>query len=416
MFTAVTTAGKSITLNAGAGTNGSNLTVPTVVSYTAATSADSAKGAEYTIATAASTTSLTTEGTIALTAATKINSYDGRLNATVASAAASAVQTAIYDSNVNFVYLKNTDGVYSVSTVKTGVQTVSSIPSGSMAIFTKVNSNWRVSSVFILAEDNDATGTDVAYVSAKTGSSSVGSKAADIYTLYIAGVETKNITSTNTGLSGHFVTYTVNSDGTYTLKDYTKSDSTTSIQTSTVLTAKDSKLIKVSALGTTELNATGATVINLTDDNSISSLSDLTAGKAVVSIVYNGNSSSSSYKTVSYIFVNSVSSDALFGLNTVTKTLANGLTVTATPSAAYAKAADTPTYTVTVSGTTTANQTATIALDGLTGATTLAESSDTNSNASATGLVITIANTAAVSAVYTVEGTAVSADVTPAIS
>ena len=356
MFTAVTTAGKSITLNAGAGTDGSSLTVPAVVSYTAATSADSAKGAEYTIATAAATTSLTTEGTIALTAGTKINSYDGRLNAIVASAAASAVQTAIYDSNVNFVYLKNTDGVYSVSTVKTGVQTVSSIPAGSMAIFTKVNSNWRVSSVFILAEDNDATGTDVAYVSAKTGSGSVGSKAADVYTLYIAGVETKNITSTNTGLSGHFVTYTVNSDGTYTLKDYTKSDSTTSIQTSTLLTAIDSKLIKVGALGSSiELNATGATVINLTDDNSISSLSDLTAGKAVVSIVYNGNSSSSSYKTVSYIFVNSVSSDALYTVTPVSVTTATkGLTATVTANKAYAKNGDTVTVTVKVTGTATA--------------------------------------------------------------
>ena len=94
-------------------------------------------------------------------------------------------------------------------------------------------------------------------------------------------------------------------------------------------------------------------------------------------------------------------------------------TVTVEPDVEFAKVGDEVTYTVSISADASAsagNDTFTLNLTGLTGATSLtAEGAETNCSAS--GLVITVtADTTTTSGTYTVSGTATAAAVTPSVS
>lgn len=224
-----------------------------------------------------------------------------------------------YASGVKFVYLSVNDGEIDKVTVREGVQKVSGL--NVKLVFNKDD---EITYVVVTGDAEDATGTNVAFVSKKTGETSVGNKAADIYTLYIDGVKTEGVISKNQGLAGQFVTYAAGDDNVYTLKAYTSSVNTTSVATGLTLNNVDNQfvgtrylvgLVQDAQSQGMDLNVSKAEVIDLTDYNlgSIGEIKDaLTSTDAgndskltdvTVAVIYNGNSSSSSYGQVSYVFV-----------------------------------------------------------------------------------------------------------------
>ncbi|MBU5625922.1 S-layer homology domain-containing protein [Oscillibacter sp. MSJ-2] len=228
-------------------------------------------------------------------------------------AGATKIDGQYFASGVKFVFINWDDtaktDVKSV-TVKDGVQEVKDTD---MSLI--VDKNGYVKYVVVADEASDATGTSVAYVSAQTGTTKVGTKAAAVYTLYIDGVETKDVISTNLGMEGKFVTYAANDDNVYTLKVYAATDKTTSVDIGVIDdTSSDGKIDalidnRIVVVNSTELNAKDAEVIDLSDNKigSISDIADLLKTESVNNVqlayIYNGNTSASAYNTVSYLFV-----------------------------------------------------------------------------------------------------------------
>ena len=267
-----------------------------------------------------STSGSKNNGEYKITEAVTTNTEDGRkyvdntgLELTQNASATNISDKGYYASGVKFVYLSVNDSEIDKVTVREGVQKVSNL-----AVKLVFNKDDEITHVVVNGEAEDATGTNVAFVSKKTGETSVGNKAADIYTLYIDGVKTEGVISKNQDLAGQFVTYAAGDDNVYTLKAYTSSVNTTSVATG--LTLDDvsdfvgTRYLKA-AIGELDLNVAKAEVIDLTDYNlgSIGEIKDaLTSTDAgndskltdvTVAVIYNGNSSSSSYGQVSYLFV-----------------------------------------------------------------------------------------------------------------
>lgn len=223
-----------------------------------------------------------------------------------------------YASGVKFVYLSVNDDEIDKVTVREGVQKVSGL--SAKLVF---NKDEEITYVVVTGDAEDSTGTNVAFVSKKTGETSVGNKAADIYTLYIDGVKTEGVVSKNQSLDGKFVTYSAGDDNVYTLKEYNSSNNTTSVDTKLPLNNVNQfvgtryliGLVQDAQGQDIDLNVSKAEVIDLTDYNlgSIGEIKDaLTSTDAgndskltavEIAVIYNGNSSSSSYGQVSYLFV-----------------------------------------------------------------------------------------------------------------
>ncbi|QNL44343.1 S-layer homology domain-containing protein [Oscillibacter hominis] len=286
--------GNAISLNAGTTDQGAK--AQTVMIYTT----DGAPNiAEY---------KLTTEGI-------KDTSKDTYVIDSTAAIASSDVRFGgvLYASDVQFIYVtEKTDGTIEKVTVKDGVQKVSSDKTQKIAVVDGSGSTDKVTTVIVLAEDVDAVGASVAYVSAITGSTKLDGKTATIYTLYIDGEKVEGVISTNGVSKNTFVTYTDKGDNVYTLNTYEADESvnkSTAVAVSTTLNKSDITDNRIIAFSTlTDMNAANVEVIDLTTGNNFGSLADLSDedngfNSYQVSIVYNGNEDSNAFKTVSYIFV-----------------------------------------------------------------------------------------------------------------
>ncbi|QNL44344.1 S-layer homology domain-containing protein [Oscillibacter hominis] len=274
-----------------------------------------------------STSGSKNNGEYKITPAATTNTEDGRkyvdntgLTLTQNASATNISGKGYYASGVKFVYLSVNDGEIDKVTVREGVQKVSGL--SAKLVFNKDN---EITYVIVTGDAEDATGTNVAFVSKKTGETSVGNKAADIYTLYIDGVKTEGVVSKNQGLDGKFVTYSAGDDNVYTLKEYNSSNNTTSVATGLTLNDVADQFVGTRYLvglvqdaqnQDIDLNVAKAEVIDLTDYNlgSIGEIKDALTSSAdpgndskltdvTIAVIYNGNSSSSSYGQVSYLFV-----------------------------------------------------------------------------------------------------------------
>ena len=214
-------------------------------------------------------------------------------------------------STVKFVFINWEDsehhekGVKSV-TVKEGRQEVKDATDMQLVL----NKDGYITYVVVADEATDATGSNVAYVSALTGNTKVGNKAAYVYTLYIDGAKVTDVVSTKENMAGKFVTYAAGEDNVYTLSEYKETSRTTSVGQKVVSDASeivDDRLLTVS--GSLTLNVEDALVIDLSD-NKIGSVSDITdllklesTTNVKLAYIYNGNSSSVDCNNVSYLFV-----------------------------------------------------------------------------------------------------------------
>ncbi len=250
------------------------------------------------------------------------NSADYVINTAVASKTAEIKKSdARYDDgnfyadDVKFLFVSTTKdngntitSVDSVS-VKSGKQAVAS----GVTTYAILNSDNEVTTVVVIGEADVAEGSSVAYVKKFVGfAGKVDSKETYLYDLYIDGELVKGVQSKQRVSANTFVTYEQDGD-LYTLKAYTASDKTTSVARWQGVTkdniASDKYIV---AGGVYYTMASDAQVIDLTDDNAYGSLGDMkdTNKTFVLDVVYNGNSTSSNYRTINYIFVVSATDPA----------------------------------------------------------------------------------------------------------
>ena len=250
------------------------------------------------------------------------NSADYVINTAVASKTAEIKKSdARYDDgnfyadDVKFLFVSttkdNSDTITSVDSVsvKSGKQAVAS----GVTTYAILNSDNEVTTVVVIGEADVAEGSSVAYVKKFVGfAGKVDSKETYLYDLYIDGELVKGVQSKQRVSANTFVTYEQDGD-LYTLKAYTASDKTTSVARWQGVTkdniASDKYIV---AGGVYYTMASDAQVIDLTDDNAYGSLGDMkdTNKTFVLDVVYNGNSTSSNYRTINYIFVVSATDPA----------------------------------------------------------------------------------------------------------
>ena len=213
-----------------------------------------------------------------------------------------------YADDVKFLFVSttkdNSNTITSVDSVsvKSGKQAVAS----GVTTYAILNSDNEVTTVVVIGEADVAEGSSVAYVKKFVGyAGKVDSKETYLYDLYIDGELVKGVQSKQNVSANTFVTY--EQDGyLYTLKAYTASDKTTSVARWQSVTKADIASDKyIVAGGEYYTMASDAQVIDLTDDNAYGSLGDMkdTNKTFVLDVVYNGNSTSSNYRTINYIFV-----------------------------------------------------------------------------------------------------------------
>ena len=213
-----------------------------------------------------------------------------------------------YADDVKFLFVSttkdNSNTITSVDSVsvKSGKQAVAS----GVTTYAILNSDSEVTTVVVIGEADVAEGSSVAYVKKFVGyAGKVDSKETYLYDLYIDGELVKGVQSKQYVSANTFVTYEQDGD-LYTLKAYTASDKTTSVARWQGVTkdniASDKYIV---AGGEYYTMASDAQVIDLTDDNAYGSLGDMkdTNKTFVLDVVYNGNSTSSNYRTINYIFV-----------------------------------------------------------------------------------------------------------------
>ena len=213
-----------------------------------------------------------------------------------------------YADDVKFLFVSTTKDN---SNTITSVDSVS-VKSGKQAValgvttYAILNSDNEVTTVVVIGEADVAEGSSVAYVKKFVGyAGKVDSKETYLYDLYIDGELVKGVQSKQNVSANTFVTYEQDGD-LYTLKAYTASDKTTSVARWQGVTkaniASDKYIV---AGGEYYTMASDAQVIDLTDDNAYGSLGDMkdTNKTFVLDVVYNGNSTSSNYRTINYIFV-----------------------------------------------------------------------------------------------------------------
>ena len=213
-----------------------------------------------------------------------------------------------YADDVKFLFVSttkdNSNTITSVDSVsvKSGKQAVAS----GVTTYAILNSDNEVTTVVVIGEADVAEGSSVAYVKKFVGyAGKVDSKETYLYDLYIDGELVKGVQSKQNVSANTFVTYEQDGD-LYTLKAYTASDKTTSVARWQGVTkdniASDKYIV---AGGVYYTMASDAQVIDLTDDNAYGSLGDMkdTNKTFVLDVVYNGNSTSSNYRTINYIFV-----------------------------------------------------------------------------------------------------------------
>ena len=213
-----------------------------------------------------------------------------------------------YADDVKFLFVSttkdNSNTITSVDSVsvKSGKQAVAS----GVTTYAILNSDNEVTTVVVIGEADVAEGSSVAYVKKFVGyAGKVDSKETYLYDLYIDGELVKGVQSKQNVSANTFVTYEQDGD-LYTLKAYTASDKTTSVARWQGVTkdniASDKYIV---AGGEYYTMASDAQVIDLTDDNAYGSLGDMkdTNKTFVLDVVYNGNSTSSNYRTINYIFV-----------------------------------------------------------------------------------------------------------------
>ena len=213
-----------------------------------------------------------------------------------------------YADDVKFLFVSttkdNSNTITSVDSVsvKSGKQAVAS----GVTTYAILNSDNEVTTVVVIGEADVAEGSSVAYVKKFVGyAGKVDSKETYLYDLYIDGELVKGVQSKQNVSANTFVTYEQDGD-LYTLKAYTASDKTTSVTKWQNVTKADIASDKyIVAGGEYYTMASDAQVIDLTDDNAYGSLGDMkdTNKTFVLDVVYNGNSTSSNYRTINYIFV-----------------------------------------------------------------------------------------------------------------
>ena len=213
-----------------------------------------------------------------------------------------------YADDVKFLFVSttkdNSNTITSVDSVsvKSGKQAVAS----GVTTYAILNSDNEVTTVVVIGEADVAEGSSVAYVKKFVGyAGKVDSKETYLYDLYIDGELVKGVQSKQNVSANTFVTYEQDGD-LYTLKAYTASDKTTSVARWQSVTKADIASDKyIVAGGEYYTMASDAQVIDLTDDNAYGSLGDMkdTNKTFVLDVVYNGNSTSSNYRTINYIFV-----------------------------------------------------------------------------------------------------------------
>ena len=243
------------------------------------------------------------------------NSADYVINTTAVASKTAEIKKsdARYDGNfyaddVKFLFVSttkdNSNTITSVDSVsvKSGKQAVAS----GVTTYAILNSDSEVTTVVVIGEADVAEGSSVAYVKKFVGyAGKVDSKETYLYDLYIDGELVKGVQSKQNVSANTFVTYEQDGD-LYTLKAYTASDKTTSVAKWQNVTKADIASDKyIVAGGEYYTMASDAQVIDLTDDNAYGSLGDMkdTNKTFVLDVVYNGNSTSSNYRTINYIFV-----------------------------------------------------------------------------------------------------------------
>ena len=243
------------------------------------------------------------------------NSADYVINTTAVASKTAEIKKsdARYDGNfyaddVKFLFVSttkdNSNTITSVDSVsvKSGKQAVAS----GVTTYAILNSDNEVTTVVVIGEADVAEGSSVAYVKKFVGyAGKVDSKETYLYDLYIDGELVKGVQSKQNVSANTFVTYEQDGD-LYTLKAYTASDKTTSVAKWQNVTKADIASDKyIVAGGEYYTMASDAQVIDLTDDNAYGSLGDMkdTNKTFVLDVVYNGNSTSSNYRTINYIFV-----------------------------------------------------------------------------------------------------------------
>ena len=243
------------------------------------------------------------------------NSADYVINTTAVASQTTEIKKSDARYNGNF-YADDVKFLF-VSTTKDNSNTITSVDSvsvksGKQAValgvttYAILNSDNEVTTVVVIGEADVAEGSSVAYVKKFVGyAGKVDSKETYLYDLYIDGELVKGVQSKQNVSANTFVTYEQDGD-LYTLKAYTASDKTTSVARWQGVTkaniASDKYIV---AGGEYYTMASDAQVIDLTDDNAYGSLGDMkdTNKTFVLDVVYNGNSTSSNYRTINYIFV-----------------------------------------------------------------------------------------------------------------
>ena len=219
-----------------------------------------------------------------------------------------------FASSVSFMFVSHSSGTtVSGVTVKSGVQTVSA----STLMYYTVNSDNYISNVIVMTDTDATTTANLLYVSAQTGTTTnAAGKSANLYTVYIDGVETKGVISTASGMAGSFATYSKDSTtGEYTMNAYTTASNTsTAVVTGAYVTSVSGNYFQVNGVTGTDYNASSAQIIDLSSNNitSLSEIKDLNTaklGSVKVAFVYNDGTSSSK-GTVSYLFVTDVAAAA----------------------------------------------------------------------------------------------------------
>ena len=225
----------------------------------------------------------------------------------------SAIKYGVYylADDVDFLFVsKDAAGKVDSVTVKSGKQAVNS----GTPTYAILNSDGKVETIVVLGEADISTGSSVAYVKKLAGyAGKVDGKETYLYDLYIDGALVKGVQSKNSVTVGGFVTYEQNGE-LYALKDYTvNSGKATSVKTGITLSASNIVSGKYLSLDNSTVDYTMAkdgVVIDLTADclyGDLGDMGDATGKTFTVSVVFNDNSASDDYKTVSYIFIKSVS-------------------------------------------------------------------------------------------------------------
>lgn len=221
---------------------------------------------------------------------------------------ASAYSTQYFDSNVKFIFLSMDGSDVTGITVKEGVSEVGSASKKYDLQYTLNKAGTKITSV-IVPNDNDAAVTaNLMYISEVTGTTTVDNKTVSVFTAYIDGVKTENLTASKNNATVGFFTYSKSDAGVYTLSEYAQtSGKTTSVMKNETL-VKETGIINDTyvVVGGKTLNAKNATVIDLTSSGknfgSVKDLADDNATNYTVSLVYN-DSTNTGAGTVSYLYV-----------------------------------------------------------------------------------------------------------------